>query len=100
REIDVGFSRYVCVRIQFQAMGIHPVVAQAEFVDQRGLENVRPTGSEAAVGEILLPAEESATIGQPAKGSGNKARLVFEAEAKERVVIVIEFLVHPNVKVI
>ena len=81
-------------------MGIHPVVAQAEFVDQLGLENVRPTGGKATVGEILLAAEESAAIGQPAEGSRNEARLVFEAEAKESVVLVREFLVHANVKVV
>src|SRR5208282_2856962 len=81
-------------------MGVHPVVAQAEFVDQCGLEDVRPTRGKAAIGEILLPTEESTSVGQPTEGSRNKAGLVFETEAEKRVVILIEFLVYPNVKVV
>src|SRR5215469_14565483 len=53
RKIQQLFARFV--RVDLEALRVDPVVANAEFVDQLGVEQVCPTRRQAAVRVALVP---------------------------------------------
>src|SRR5215470_15740581 len=57
RKIQQLFARFV--RVDLEALRVDPVVADAEFVDQLRVEQVRPTRRHAAIRVTLITREES-----------------------------------------
>src|SRR6516225_11174173 len=100
REIDAGIGGNVGVGVELQAVRVHAVISETKLVDHLRTKDVGPAGGETAVGKILVATEEATAVGQSAERARDKARLIFEAEAEKRVVLVGEFLVNADVEVI
>src|SRR6516225_4804837 len=81
-------------------MGVDTVVTKPEFIDQGRPEEVCPTGSEAAIGVVFNAAEKTSAVAETWKRSGNRAGLVFIAEAEEAVVFLGVLLIDANVEVV
>ena len=81
-------------------MRIDAVIPQAEFVYQRGIEEMRFADGHAAVRVVLVPAEKISAIQGVSKRRRNELRLVLIAKANEGIILVGEFVVHAEVEIV
>src|SRR5262249_47217944 len=81
-------------------MRVDAVVAKTKFIDQCGGEGVGFADRHAAVGIVLIACREAATVQEVGKWAGGEDRLVFVAEANEKIILVAEPVVNPNIKIV
>ena len=79
-------ARHILVKIQIEAMRIDAVIAQAEFVDQRWAERVHLAQGQAAIRVLIKTVGEVTAVQGIVERGGQKAGLVFVAEAREKIV--------------